>query len=237
METVLDARLRWARALVAGSVAFVLGVTGHVMADGLLPGPVGLAVLLAFSVLLAMPVLGRRVSSVRTVGLLVGGQTFIHLCLTMTAGHRGEVRGHIATATPAGLSQLPVVDGRRVGSLQDAYLGTPDGAVTPVLPGHLIGDLQAHAPMMAVHLARCGPGRSVAGPRRAAADLRRDADRPPPAGRGPPRSSRSSCRQVSLGVVRRPPRSCRTPLGLAHPPRLPARSTSASRSSNRPSDL
>jgi hypothetical protein len=153
METLLDARLRWLRALVVGSIAFFLGVTGHVMADGLLPGPLGLTVLFTFSTLLAMPVLGRRVSSVRTVGLLVGGQTFIHLCLTMTAGHRGDARGHTATVAPAGLSQLPTVDGRRVGSLQDAYLGTPDGAVTPVLPGHLIGDLQAHAPMMAVHLA------------------------------------------------------------------------------------
>ena len=153
MDAVLDARLRWVRALVAGSVAFLLGVTGHVMADGLLPGPTALTVLLAFSTLLAMPVLGRRISSVRTVALLVGGQTFIHLCLTMTSGHAGDVRGSSTAATPSGLSQLPTLGGRRVGSLQDAYLGTPSDAATPVVPGHLIGDLHAHAPMMAVHLA------------------------------------------------------------------------------------
>lgn len=149
MDTRLDTSVRWARALVAGSVAFLLGVAGHVMADGLLPGPTGLTVLFAFSTLLAMPVLGRRVSSVRTVALLVGGQTFIHLCLTLTAGHVGDPRGHSTVATPSGLAQLPTLDGRRVGSLQDAYLGTASDSATPVLPGHL----QAHAPMMAVHLA------------------------------------------------------------------------------------
>lgn len=153
METVLDARLRWLRALVVGTVAFLLGVTGHVQADGLLPGPLGLSVLLVLSTLLAMPVLGRRVSSVRTVALLVGGQTFIHLCLTMTAGHAGDARTPATAATPTGLSQLPTVDGRRVGSLQDAYLGTSSDSVVPVLPGNLVADLQAHAPMMAVHLA------------------------------------------------------------------------------------
>ncbi len=152
METTLDTRVRMLRALAVGSIAFVLGVAGHVTANGLLPGPVGLGVLFAFSTLLAMPVLGRRVSSVRTVGLLVGGQTFIHLCLTMTAGHAGDARSPVTAATPSGLGSLPTVDGRRLGSLQDAYLGTPDGPVAPVLPGHLVGDLQAHAPMMVVHL-------------------------------------------------------------------------------------
>jgi hypothetical protein len=152
METVLDARLRWLRALVAGSVAFFLGVAGHVTADGLLPGPAGLALLLAVSVVVALPLLGRRVSSVRTVTLLAGGQAFIHLALTLSGGHVGDPRSAHTPTAPHGLTPLPTVDGRRVGSLQDAYLGTPTDSVTPVLPGHLVGDLQAHAPMMAVHL-------------------------------------------------------------------------------------
>jgi len=159
METVHDARLRWLRALLAGSVAFFLGVVGHVTADGLLPGPVGLTALFAASVMVAVPVLGRRVSSLRTVGLLAGGQAFIHLALTLGAGHAGDVRtphtAHIPAAPP-GLGTLPTVDGRRVGSLQDAYLGTSHDAVTPVLPGHLLSDLQAHAPMMAAHLLAAG---------------------------------------------------------------------------------
>jgi hypothetical protein len=152
METALDARVRLLRALLVGSVAFFLGVAGHVTADGLLPGPVGLTALFAFSTLLALPVLGRRVSSVRTVSLLVGGQTVIHLCLTLSAGHVGQSQQHHATVAPTGTTRLPVVEGRRVGSLQDAFGGTHDGPVSPVLPGHLLTDLQAHAPMMAVHL-------------------------------------------------------------------------------------
>jgi len=54
------------------------------------------------------------------------------------------------------LDSLPVLDGRRVGSLQDAYNGAGDqpGGLAPTLPvGHLIDDLTAHAPMMAAHLA------------------------------------------------------------------------------------
>ena len=152
METVLDARLRWLRALLVGSVAFFLGTAGHVMANGLLPGPVGLTALFVLSTALALPVLGRRVSSVRTVALLVGGQTFIHLCLTLTAGHVGQAPTHHQTIAPTGTTELPVVDGRRIGSLQDAFGGTYDGPVSPAVPSHLISDLQAHAPMMVVHL-------------------------------------------------------------------------------------
>ena len=57
-------------------------------------------------------------------------------------------------ATP-GLAQLPVVDGHRVGSFQDAFVGTSaQPATTPTLPiHHLVADLSAHAPMMAAHLA------------------------------------------------------------------------------------
>lgn len=152
METRLDASVRWARAVVAGSVAFVLGVAGHVTADGLLPGLVGLTVLLGFSVLLALPVLGHRLSSPRTVGLLVAGQALIHLVLTLGSGHVGDPRSTPTAATPTGLGSLPTIDGRRVGSLQDAYLGTADDPVSPVVPAHLVTDLQSHAPMMAVHL-------------------------------------------------------------------------------------
>jgi hypothetical protein len=152
MDTRLDPSVRWARALVAGSVAFLLGVVGHVSADGLVPGPVGLGVLLAVLVLLSLPVLGGHLSRLRTVGLLVGGQALIHLTLTLTSGHVGDRRQAVAHVTPTGLTELPVVDGRRVGSLQDAYLGTPTDSVTPVVPGHLVADLQAHAPMMVVHL-------------------------------------------------------------------------------------
>jgi hypothetical protein len=151
MGTRVDAALLWSRALCVGVLAFVLGVAGHVMADGLLPGPTLLVALGALSVLVSAPLLSRPASGVRLAGLLVAGQTAIHVALTATAGHRGDP----VTATPAPRAQalLPVVDGRRVGSLQDAYqAGQPPMSIQ--LPtGHLVADLQAHAPMMAAHLA------------------------------------------------------------------------------------
>ena len=126
------------------------------MADGLLPGTAFLVVLFAFIVLAGLPMLARPASRLRLLALLVGGQTFIHLCLTLTAGH-AVTRGRPRSTAPrdTGLTQLPVVDGRRVGSFQDAFVGTSaQPATTPTLPiHHLVADLSAHAPMMAAHLA------------------------------------------------------------------------------------
>ena len=156
METRAATPVPWVRALFAGSFAFFLGTAGHVMADGLLPGPAFLVALFAGTVLIGLPVLARPASRVRLLGLLVGGQTFIHLCLTLTAGHRGDPRLPAATLpADTGTAQLPVVDGHRVGSFQDAFVGTASQpATTPTLPiHHLVADLSAHAPMMAAHLA------------------------------------------------------------------------------------
>ncbi len=156
METPVASPLLWLRALFAGSFAFFLGTAGHVMADGLLPGTAFLVVLYAFTVVLSVPVLVRPASHLRMLGLMVGGQTFIHLCLTLTAGHVGDPKPPGAAAPrDAGLAQLPVVDGHRVGSFQDAFVGTDaQPATTPTLPiHHLVADLSAHAPMMVAHLA------------------------------------------------------------------------------------
>jgi hypothetical protein len=156
VETRVDACVLWARALVVGSLAFFLGVVGHVTADGLLPGPAFLATLLAMSVLLSAPMLSRPASSVRLVAMLVGGQTLLHLVLSLSAGHAGDRATSAGAAPSRAAGNLPVLDGRRVGSLQDAYTGASDqhGALAPSLPvGHLIDDLSAHAPMMAAHLA------------------------------------------------------------------------------------
>jgi hypothetical protein len=156
MEPRVDATARWARALCVGSFAFFLGVAGHMMAAGLLPGTPSLVALFGVSVLVSVPLLTRPASGVRLAALLVAGQTFIHVCLTATAGHRGDPTQTAGSPTPhpTGLSHLPLVDGRRVGSLQDAYLGTSDlPSTTPALPlAHLFADLQAHAPMMVAHL-------------------------------------------------------------------------------------
>lgn len=154
MEPRVDASVLWLRALLVGVLAFVLGVVGHVSADGLLPGPVLLVVLLAISVLLSAPMLNRPASPVRLVALLVGGQTLVHLALTVTAGHAGD-RPASHPAVPSTIGTLPTVGGQRVGSLQDAYQGMSGrpSPMAPALPvGHLVDDLSAHAPMMAAHL-------------------------------------------------------------------------------------
>ena len=151
----MDPCALWMRALVVGSISFFLGVAGHVTADGLLPGPLFLVALLGLSILLGVPVLNRPATPVRLVAMLVGGQTAIHLVLSVTSGHRGDAAASSGTvARPRGIGSLPVVDGRRVGSLQDAYQGTADqSALSPTLPvGHLISDMSAHAPMMVAHL-------------------------------------------------------------------------------------
>jgi hypothetical protein len=156
MEARMDPCVLWARAFAAGSIAFLLGVVGHVMAAGLLPGPLFLTALLAMSVLLSVPVLNRPVGRLRLVALMVGGQTVIHLVLSVTSGHAGDRAATSSAATgPTGLRSLPVVDGHRVGSLQDAYQGMSGqpSSLAPTLPvGHLINDMSAHAPMMTAHL-------------------------------------------------------------------------------------
>lgn len=159
MEPRVDALVLWARASLVGLLAFGLGVVGHVTADGLLPSRMVLVALLGLSVLLSVPMLNRPASSARIVAMLVAGQTFIHLVLAVTAGHRGDgsTPGLASSPSPraAGMRELPVVDGHRVGSLQDAYQGMSGrpASFAPTLPvGHLINDLSAHAPMMALHL-------------------------------------------------------------------------------------
>jgi len=155
----MSACLLWTRAGVVGVLAFMLGVVGHVGADGLLPGPGMLALLLALSVGFSVPMLAQRAGPVRLMALTVGGQAGTHLFLTLSAGHVGDPGRAPATHPMVGTSsslELPVVDGHRVGSMLDAYRAMSDAptAVTPMLPiGHLVGEVSAHASMMAVHLA------------------------------------------------------------------------------------
>lgn len=152
----MSASVLWVRALFAGSFAFFLGVAGHLMADGLLPGVPWLVLLYVVAVVLSVPVLSRPASTLRLLGLMVGGQTVIHLALTLSAGHVGDARGpRPASASDAGFTPLPTVDGRRVGSFQDAWAGSNAMPhTTPTLPiHHLVADMQAHLTMMLAHLA------------------------------------------------------------------------------------
>lgn len=148
----MDPALLWARAFLLAFLACFLGVVGHVTADGLLPGAGWLVALVLIGTLLSLPFLARPATGLRLVVLLIGGQTLVHLFLTVTAGHVGDRSA--APVTHHSGRILPTVDGHRVGSLQDQYdamIGS--GTAQPVLPvGHLVDDISAHAPMMAVHL-------------------------------------------------------------------------------------
>jgi hypothetical protein len=152
----VDPWLLWLRALCVGLLTVVVGAVGHMTADGLLPGPWFLGIVVVVAVLLAAPMLDRPASRTRLVLMLVGGQMVVHLALTVAAGHRGDVAAPGSAApVPTGPRALPEVNGRRVGSLQDAYheMAGHAGSSTPSLPiGHLVADVTAHAPMMLVHL-------------------------------------------------------------------------------------
>ncbi|KQP66862.1 hypothetical protein [Nocardioides sp. Leaf285] len=156
-EPRVDPVVLWLRAGLLATVTLFLGAAGHVTADGLLPGPVVMTLLTAVTLVLSAALLARPASTLRLVTLLVGGQAAVHVVLSATAGHVGDAP---TTATPAGgaaqaaSASLPQVDGRRVGSLLDAYTGPAgDLASGPSLTlGHLVEDLAAHAPMMAAHL-------------------------------------------------------------------------------------
>lgn len=156
MNVPMSAPLVVARALFAGTFAFWLGAAGHVMAQGLLPGPGLLATLYLVTVAISLPLLAKPSTVPRLLLLLVGGQAVIHLCLTLSAGHVGDPKVAALSPQPAvGLTGLPVINGRRVGSFQDAFAGSDavPGAA-PALPvPHLIADLSAHAPMMVAHFA------------------------------------------------------------------------------------
>ncbi len=159
------------RAGVLSAVALVLGAAGHVLADGLLPGPGTLLLILAAILVPNTALLRRPASAARVVTLVVGGQTAIHLALTVTAGHAGHPAAS-AVAPPAPpappmppteLAALEVVDGRRVGNLYDAFSAAEQARLATTVDGggagglghlvdHLVTDLTAHAWMAVAHL-------------------------------------------------------------------------------------
>lgn len=151
----MDPGVLVARAGLLANLSVFLGVAGHVSAGGLLPGPLVLVLIATFAVVPCIALLRRPAGPLRIVLLLMGGQTGVHVALTLTAGHVGDpARSPAAVAGRSPLS-LPTVDGHRVGSLQDAYQSSIVGShgVSPTLPvGHLLDDVHSHAPMMAAHL-------------------------------------------------------------------------------------
>lgn len=153
-ETRPGAALLWARAAGVGLLAVFLGVAGHVTAGGLLLGPVVLVLLAVGAVALSAPMLARPASALRLVLMMVGGQALVHVVLTVSAGHVGDpAAGPAVRRVGSALPTLASADGRRTGSLQDAYDAVGSShASTPSVPAHLVADLAAHAPMMVLHL-------------------------------------------------------------------------------------
>ena len=82
------------------------------MANGLLPGTAFLVILFAGTVVVSVPFLTRPASRLRMLILMVGGQTFIHLCLTLTAGHVGDPKPAPTPAAPGHRDGQPA-GGRR----------------------------------------------------------------------------------------------------------------------------
>jgi hypothetical protein len=119
--------LRVLRGSLLGLVMVFAGVVGHVSAGGLLPSAGWLASLAAVNLAVALVLAGRPIPIRYLVLLVVGGQAFIHIALTLTAGHVGETFG----------PPIQFVDGHFLVALQWQ---------------HLLADFSAHAPMMMAHV-------------------------------------------------------------------------------------
>lgn len=153
----IDPALLLLRGALLTAVTLFLGVAGHVTGGGLLPQPTALVVLCAVTGLLSLLLMARSAGTVRLVTVLVAGQGLVHLVLSLTGGHHGDAPPAARPSLPAAgpTSALPVVDGRRTGSLIDSYAGQAPGShdVALSLPvGGLLDQLAAHAPMMLAHV-------------------------------------------------------------------------------------
>jgi hypothetical protein len=153
----------WPRALLLAATVLGVGSVSHGLADGLLPGPTTMLVLLAVATAVLAPFLRSAAgpaSPLRLVVLTVGGQAIVHLVLGATAGHTGPAAAHgpgrvpvLTGALPGSPLQPHTVDGRRVGSLMDQALaptpvsGSGDGPLGQLL-AHPLGHALAGGPWM-----------------------------------------------------------------------------------------
>jgi hypothetical protein len=80
--------LCWLRALVLGFVALAIGASAHVAAGGTLPAVGALLALLGVVTIAVAPMLRSPAPTRRVVVLLVTGEAFIHLVLSVTSPAR-----------------------------------------------------------------------------------------------------------------------------------------------------
>lgn len=159
--------LLWARAALLATVVLTASVVGHVSADGLLPGPVAMAGLLAAATVASAVFLTHQASPLRLVSLLVAGQAALHGVLTLLAGHgpagaapAGAVMSGAVTSGAGGpgasTPAVAAVAGERTGSyfdqvgamhaatLEQLTASAASGAAVEHLAGHAAGHAAAH---------------------------------------------------------------------------------------------
>jgi hypothetical protein len=124
--TRADTGLTVTRAFVTSLVSLLLAVAAHLSAGGLLPGLWTFPAMLLLCTACTAMWLGREASRLQLAGLLIAGQTTIHLAMTALAGH-----GETIQPGPTNVA----------GALREAG-------------EHLLADLTpAQAPMALAHLA------------------------------------------------------------------------------------
>lgn len=148
--------LLWARAALLATVVVTASVVGHVSADGLLPGPVAMAGLLAAATVASALFLTHQASPLRLVSLLVAGQAAIHGVLTLLAGHGadagpGSVRAASMPAVSGGAvtersgSYFDQVGAMHAASLEQLTASASAGGAAGHAAGHTVGHGAAQA--------------------------------------------------------------------------------------------
>ncbi|WP_298755304.1 hypothetical protein [uncultured Nocardioides sp.] len=130
----------------------LVGTVSHTSAGGLLPSPAVVALMALACVAVAAAFLTGPAGPLRVVALLVGGQTGVHVALTLAAGHVGDAAAAVPMRSGSPLTPA-AVDGRRVGSLMEQSHGAA-AATAPTIDGSLLAHLQGQGlGMLAAHTA------------------------------------------------------------------------------------
>lgn len=154
MTSTASPSLRWARASLLGAVVLSVGLFAHVSADGLLPGAAGVLTLYAGVVCVCAVFLGREASTLRLMGLTIGGQGLVHAGLAAMAGHRGDRPSAPVVVAP---TRPVMVWNPRSGETYDQWVRhlTPGQSSDFQVPGwatHAVLDMAAHPWMAVAHL-------------------------------------------------------------------------------------
>ena len=107
---------RTLRGLAAGTVATVVAAASHGLGGGSLPGGAGLALALAFSAIVSIALVGRRLPAVRLAASVAISQLAFHIVFSTLGGagevivagaHHGDV--HVTTAAESVTHASPLM--------------------------------------------------------------------------------------------------------------------------------